>query len=420
MRTYDVIENELYIGGVSARDLILKFGSPLYVYDESIIKERVRKLLTSVQYENLRIHYAMKANSNLRILELLRKEGCYIDAVSQEEVLIALKAGFPPQKILYTAINLSLEDMWFAVKHKIRLNIGSLIALEIFGEYFPGSSVSIRINPDFGAGHHDHCVTGGRESKFGIFYSAGEVNDLSKVPDIIAQYNLKLVGIHAHIGSGILDETKYIELMKVILGLAKGFPGLEFIDFGGGIGVPYMPEEKDFDLQAFGSHLDALLTEFTQEYGSKPAIALEPGRFLVAESGYLLATITDIKKTPKFTFIGIDSGFNHLIRPMAYGSYHGIINASNVEDTREEVAVSGYLCESGDVFTRNEEGIVPRLIPNPEIGNILALMNAGAYGYSMASNYNSRPKPAEVMVSNGKGKLIRRRETLSDILKTQI
>ncbi len=420
MQSISVKNNELIIGGISARELVAEFGSPLYVYDESIIIEKYQKLYNSINYDKKRIHYAMKANSNLRFLQVLEKEGSFIDAVSKEEALIALKAGFSPDRVLFTTANLTLEEMRFAVENKIIINIGSLYNLQIYAENFKGTSMSIRINPDFGAGHHSHVVTGGRNSKFGIFYDEINPIDLIETKKIIKDFNLKLTGVHAHIGSGILEVEKYVELMEIILKLAGGFPGLEFIDVGGGIGVPYRPEEKDFDLVKLGIFIGDMMSSFTKKYGSRPYLALEPGKFLSAESGFLLTTVTDIKNNPKFSFAGVDSGFNHLIRPMAYGSYHHIINASRIEDVKKNVVIAGYLCESGDTFTRSEEGIEAREISNPQPGDILAILNAGAYGYSMSSNYNSRPRPAEVMVREGTARLVRRRENFEDLTATQI
>ncbi len=420
MKAYEVNNNEICIGGISAANLISKFGSPLYVYNESVIKERYRSLYRAIPYEKKRIHYAMKANSNIRILEVLNKEGCFIDAVSKEEIMIALKAGFSSDRILFTGINLSLEDMDFAVKNNVRLNIGSIGNLKTFGEHFPGSSISIRVNPDMGAGHHDHVVTGGIKSKFGIFYGKGYYQDIEKAMAILKQSNIKLSGLHAHIGSGILDEGKFIELMSVILNLAKDFSDIEFIDFGGGLGVPYRPEENDFDFDEFGKNTTVLLDRFFQNYKGRPYIAFEPGRYLTAESGILLVTILDIKSNPKYTFAGVDSGFNHLIRPMAYGSYHPVVNASKFDGKKKDIVVAGYLCESGDVFTRSEKGMEVQPVSDPEAGDILAILNTGAYGFAMSSNYNSRPRPAEVLVFEGNAKLIRRRETLDDLLLTQI
>jgi diaminopimelate decarboxylase len=208
--------------------------------------------------------------------------------------------------------------------------------------------------------------------------------------------------------------------MQIILNVALNFPNLEFIDIGGGIGVPYRPDEHDFNFKAFGKHIEEMMREFTVKYGYSPYLAIEPGRFPVAESGTLLCTVLDIKNTPLYKFAGVDSGFNHLLRPMAYGSYHPVINASRVEGTKKEIVVSGYLCENGDVFTRSEEGIKPQQITDPEIGDILAILNTGAYGYSMSSNYNSRPRPAEVLITNGEAALIRKRETFDDLIKTQV
>jgi len=420
MRPVESKQNEMLIGGISARDLVKEFGSPLYVYNETVIKDSFRMINTSINYEKKRIHYALKANNNLRILQILEKEGAYIDAVSREEIMLSMKANYSAQKILFTGINLGDNDIDFAVQNGVMVNLGSLAALERYGSRYPGTTVSIRVNPDMGAGHHDHVITGGRESKFGIYYSHKGQNDLEKAAEIAGLNKLRISGIHMHIGSGILDEKKFISLMQIILDIAARFKNLEFIDIGGGIGVPYKPEEHDFNFKTFGKRIDEMMRSFTKQYGSSPYLALEPGRFLVAESGTLLCTVMDLKNTPSYTFAGVDSGFNHLPRPMAYGSYHPVINASRIEGLKKEYAVSGYLCESGDVFTRNENGIKPQQITEIKIGDVLAILNTGAYGYSMASNYNARPRPAEVLVTGGEARLIRKRETFEDMLRTQV
>ncbi|MFN3659907.1 MAG: diaminopimelate decarboxylase, partial [Brevinematales bacterium] len=242
-------------------------------------------------------------------------------------------------------------------------------------------------------------------------------NQLPQAKHIIEQSHLKLVGIHAHIGSGILEEKKFIELISLILSIAKLFPDLEFVDFGGGFGIPYRPHEKPFQFDLFASHLKNTMEKFTQEYGKEVIIAFEPGRFLVAEAGILLTTVTEIKHTPKYTFVGVDSGFNHLIRPMAYGSYHPILNAFRVQGEQKEVVIAGYLCESGDLFTRNENGPEVRAITTPLEGDVLAILNAGAYGFAMSSNYNMKPRPAEVLITSEGPKLIRRRETFEDMIR---
>jgi diaminopimelate decarboxylase len=420
MEYFQVVNNELYIEGISTRELITKYGSPLYVYSENLIRRRFERLKNSIKYPKFKIYYAMKANSNFEILKLLQKEGAGIDAVSIEEVEVALKAGFKNDKILFTGINLSLEDIKQAVSNGITLNLGSLLQLKYYGEYFPNTNISLRINPDFGSGHHSHVITGGRESKFGIFCSSEDKKYIKDIKTICKKYGLKVIGVHAHIGSGILDESQYIKLARIILDIALEFENLQFIDIGGGIGIPYRESEKEFDIESFGKDITQIMWEFTKKYGSEVSLIIEPGRYIVAEAGILLTTVCDIKETPLYKFVGVDSGFNHLIRPMAYGSYHRIINASNVEDEKEEVVVAGYLCESGDLFTRNEEGPEKRAISKVDVGNILAIMDAGAYGYSMSSNYNLRPRPAEVMVSNGIARLIRRRETLKDLLSTKV
>lgn len=415
---YEIDNNQLTIGGIRASELVSEFGSPLYVYHEEIIRDRYATLFNAIPYPHKRIHYAMKANSNLKILKILLELGAYIDAVSLEEVRLALQAGFSPEKILFTGINLKNEELHWLISQNIRVNIGSLHLLQKYVSLFPGTEVSIRINPDFGGGHHSHVITGGRESKFGIFYSQDpNYNQIPLAKQIIEKANLKLVGIHAHIGSGILEEKKFIELISLILSIAKQFPDLEFVDFGGGFGVPYKPTDKPFQFDSFSDHLQKTMDKFTKEYGKEIIIAFEPGRFLVAEAGILLTTVTEIKSTPKYTFVGVDSGFNHLIRPMAYGSYHPIINAFRVHGEQKEVVIAGYLCESGDLFTRSEHGPEVRSLTTPLEGDILAILNVGAYGFAMSSNYNMRPKPAEVLVTKNGPRLIRRRETFEDMIR---
>lgn len=415
MIDHPVVNNQLLIGGVKATDLIEQFGSPLYVYDAAIIRERYESLMKVIDYPQVRIHYAMKANSNQRILEVLEKEGAYLDTVSAFEVEIALRAGFEADRILFTAINLTDEDMRYAKEQGIVLNVGSLDTLARYGELYPGSEISIRINPDYGAGHHDHTNTGGPASKFGIFQS-----NLAQARDIIKKHGLKLMGLHSHIGSGILDQSQYVAMMDFILQIARDFPGLEFINFGGGIGVPYRPDQPLFDLDAFGQRVSRLMKDFSKAYGKEITLALEPGRYLIADAGVLLCRVTDLKSTPQYRFVGVDTGFNHLIRPMAYGSYHHIVNASHVQGEEEDILLAGYLCESGDIFTRNEQGLETRRLSRPRLGDVIALYTAGAYGYVMASRYNSRPLPAEVLIDNEQPRLIRRREKLEDILASQL
>ena len=393
--------NKLYLGEISAEDLARGYGTPLYVYEEDVIKQRYADLADNINYRKLSIHYACKANSNIHLLETLRKMGAGIEAVSQGEVLLAFKAGFEPSQIIYTCSNITEEELQFLIGNKITVNLDSFTQLRRYARQNPNSSVSIRINQGVGAGHHEHVITGGSESKFGIHFS-----ELEEVKKAAHRYRLRIIGVHQHIGSNVLDEAILVEAMKALLKTAVQLADLEFIDFGGGFGVPYRPDEKPLDMKKLGPEISRLFNGFCQTYGRQLTMILEPGRYLVCEAGTLLATATDIKRTPFRTFVGIDTGFNHLARPVMYGAYHPIVNASRVKGTEEIVSIAGNLCESGDLFARD------RAITQCKEGDLLAILNTGAYGFSMSSNYNSRPRPAEVLVSGKQARLIRERETL--------
>ncbi len=398
------------IGKIRTDQLIEKYGSPLYVYNEEILRTRIKELKQSIVYPKKQILFACKSNTNIHIMKILREEGAWIDAVSPWEAEIAFRAGFERTEILYTGDNVTDDEMRYCLKNGIMQNLGSLSQIERYGKMSPKSDICIRINPDCGAGHHGHTITGGPESKFGIYFD--KINDIKSLAD---KYQLKITGIHSHIGSGILDINEFLKAIDIVLNSAKSFNDLEFIDFGGGIGIPYRPTDKPVDIKEFGKKVSEKFQSFSNSYGRELKLYLEPGRYLVAESGTLLITVNNRKETPTHQFVGTDSGFNHLIRPMAYGSYHEIINCTNPEGEIEEVAVSGNICESGDVFTQGENGIENRPISKIREGDILAVKNAGAYGFSMASHYNTRPKPAEVLVYNGKDRLIRRRDTFEDL-----
>lgn len=406
--------NKLYIGGISAEKLVKDFGSPLYVYDEALIRQRFSQLKKCFSWKKVDVHFACKANTNIRIMEILQEEGAFIDAVSPGEVHLALEAGFPSSKILFTGSNSTDEDMLFCIKNKVLVNIDSLSQLERYGRLNPISKVYVRINPDVGAGHHGHCITGGQESKFGIYY-----NKIKEIKKIAEKYKLTIIGLHSHIGSGILNVDDFLLAVRVTLEAAANFSGLEFVDFGGGIGVPYRPDEKAVDLASFGREVSSLFSSFCRKYGKNLTLKIEPGRFLVCEAGYLLCTVNTLKETPAHRFAGVDTGFNHLVRPTMYGSYHQIVNASNVNGKKEKIAIAGNLCESGDVFTRDEDGIVDREISKISEGDVIAILNAGAYGFSMSSNYNSRLLPAEVLVDNGKARIIRERQSFEDLIRGQ-
>jgi len=409
----EVRKNRLFLGGVDVRELVEAYQSPLYVYEEDILRTHARELLAAITYPDREVKYACKANTNIEIMKILRAEGVGIDAVSPGEIYAALAAGFDPADILFTVSNATAQDMEFARSRGVLINIDSLSQLRLMGEKHPGSDVCVRINPNVGAGHHNHVITGGPESKFGIHYAR-----IDEVKKTVEKYGLKITGVHQHIGSGILKPDKFIEAMAVLLETAGKFDDLSFIDFGGGIGVPYREDEQRIDVGVLGQKISDEFDRFCDRYGKRLRLVIEPGRYIVAECGYLLATVTAVKQGEKHRFVGVDTGFNHLVRPAMYGSYHRIINGTHVAGETTSQAIAGNICESGDTFTRDENGIVDRELPIFSEGDIVCICNAGAYGFSMSSNYISRPRPAEILVKQGTSRLIRRRETIEDIFKT--
>ena len=400
-----VKDNKLLLGGIAAESLARDYGTPLYVYEEDVIKQRYADLSGNIGYRPLEIHYACKANSNVHIMALLRALGADAETVSPGEVSLALRAGFEPRQIIHTCSNMSDRELRFLIEHNILVNLDSLSQVRRYGQFSAalrpggGAAVSLRINTDLGAGHHPHVITGGPASKFGIHAS-----QLDQAREIAAKHGLRFVGVHQHIGSNVLEAAVLIEAMHALLREAPRFPELEFVDFGGGLGVPYRPEEKPLDMAWLGPQISGLFTDFCQAYGRRLRLILEPGRYLVAEAGTLLASVTECKSTPFATFVGLDTGFNHLVRPAMYGAYHPVVNASRVKGPEETVSIAGNLCESGDVFARE------RRMTRCREGEVLAILNSGAYGYVMSSNYNARPRPAEVLVHAGQARLIRDRE----------
>ncbi len=400
--------NQLLWGGVNCEKLARQYGTPLYVYDEFVIRRQARRLRQAFSACSPRLLYSAKANTNLSILRVLREEGYGLDVVSPGEILLALRVGFSPRDILYTGNNQTEAELCFALSRGVAVTIDSLSALKLFGKLRPGGKLAVRINPAIGAGHHAHVITGGPESKFGVW-----VGQLEEILRLAAHYRLKIVGLHQHIGSGIRSVQIFLRAMSALLRIADSCPDLEFLNLGGGLGVPYTPRQRPLDVSRLGRAVCQRFRNFCQRYGRRLRLLLEPGRYLVAESGILLTRVTTVKSTPGHTFVGTDSGFNHLIRHPLYGAHHEIVNASRVRGPRQFVAVAGNICESGDLFTHG------RNITAPREGDLLAVLNAGAYGYVMANQYNSRPRPAEVMVRAGRSRLIRARETLSDLLRGQ-
>ena len=388
-----------------ARTLLEEYGSPLYVYNEQIIRNQAQALKQAfANWKKTRFFYACKANTNIHLLRIIHEEGLGLDCVSPFEAELGIVAGFKPQEMLFTVSSMSDGDMDFAVQKGILLNIDDLGRLEAFGKKYPGSEVCIRLTPEIVGGHHTKVQTGYKDTQFGILFD--EVPALLKIAN---QYNLKIVGIHEHTGSG-LTAQHVLESMRQMMNVAPHFPDLQFIDLGGGFPIPYRETEQPFDVSGFAKEVIEKFKTFCNEYRRELELWFEPGRYLVAEAGILLYTATTLKNRGAKTIVGVDTGFNHLIRPVLYESYHHITNLSNPNGKTKEYDIVGNVCETGDTFAKN------RSIAEIRIGDILTFHDAGAYGFSMASHYNSRPLPAEVLLSNGKVKLIRKREALQDFL----
>jgi len=394
-------KNKLFLGGVEATKLASKYGTPLYVYEAETIRSRFNNLTDNIDYKKLKIHYACKANNNPHILKLLKSLGSNIETVSPGAVTIAMKAGFKPKQIIHTCNGMTGDELKFLIKHKIMVNIDSLGQLQNWGKLNPNSKISLRLNQDIGAGSHRYFVTGGADSKFGI-----HISHLDKAKRITKKYNLEIVGLQQHIGTdAFLEPALFIRVAKALLTTAREFDSLDFLDFGGSFGIPYMPGETQIDMKKLGTEFKKILGDFNKSYGAQITAIIEPGRYLMAESGTLLAHVTDIKKNPARTFISVDSGMNHLIRPALYNAYHEILNAESAS-AKSTVSITGNICESADFFAKD------RQLPKFAEGDTLAILNVGAYGFSMSSNYNSRPRPAEILIDNGRVTVIRKRERI--------
>lgn len=383
-------------------------GTPTYVYSESIIRERIHRLRSHLEGLPLQLLYAMKANHAVPVMETIRDAGLGIDAVSPAELLFALRLGFDPERILFSANNMTDEEMRMAHDAGVVINVGELSRLEKLGREFPGSSVCVRLNPQIGAGHHEHVITAGEKSKFGI-----PVEQIDRIQEVAKRHTLRIRGLHQHIGSGILDTETLWKAISVILDASRSFDTLDFINVGGGLGIPYRPDETGLDMELFDSLIVAPLKDFIASHPSKNlSIWFEPGRYLVAESGVLLSQVNTIKESSHRTFAGTDSGMNHLIRPAMYGAYHEVRNLTHPDGPAVTYDVVGNICESADFFARDRE--VSRLSE----GDVIAVMNAGAYGISMASTYNMRSLPAEVWIdSHGKQRVIRKRKSAAEIVE---
>ncbi len=386
-----------------------KYGSPLYVYDAEKIQHQIAQMKSAFPGLKLKIKYAGKAQTNLSILRLMRREGADLDAVSIQEVQLGLRSGYKPSEILYTPNCVSFEEIKEAVQLGVMINIDNISILEQFGhEYHNTVPVCIRINPHIFAGGNKKISTGHVDSKFGI-----SIFQFRHLHRIIKNYDIKVIGLHMHTGSDILDADVFLRGADVFFDVAYEFPDLKFIDFGSGFKVAYRKDDVTTDIVALGKKLGKAFKTFCKSYGRDLEIWFEPGKFLVSEAGYLIVRTNVIKTTPATVFAGVNSGLNHLIRPMMYDSYHDIVNISTVKGTKRIYTVVGYICET-DTFG------LDRKLNEVHEGDYLVIKNAGAYGFMMSSNYNSRLRPAEVLIINGEAKLIRKSEILDDLFKNQI
>lgn len=357
----------------------------------------------------MKIKYACKSLTNISILKLIRAKGAELDTVSIQEVHLGLKAGFKPEEILFTPNCVSFDEIKAAVKLGVMINIDNISILEQFGhEYHNTVPVCIRLNPHIMAGGNKKISTGHVDSKFGI--SIFQIRHLHRV---IISNDINVIGLHMHSGSDILDAEVFLQGAEVLFEAAMDFPDLKFLDFGSGFKVAYREGDVTTDLQELGVKLSKAFKDFCKDYGRKLEIWFEPGKYIVSEAGYFLARTNVIKTTPATVFVGVESGLNHLVRPMMYDSYHDIVNISNINGTKRIYTIVGYICET-DTFG------LDRKLDEVHEGDIIAIKNAGAYGFMMSSNYNSRLRPAEVMIIDGKAKLIRQRESLEDLYKNQV
>ena len=414
------IQEVNFFEGNNPEELAKTFGTPLYVYNEKILRDRMKKVANVITKFPYTANYSVKANTNIHILKLALEEGLNCDAMSVGEITLLLKAGFPAERIFFVPNNVSSDELEFALNNGVMTSLDSLSQLELFGKTCEKLNISsenrkcaVRINPGVGAGHCEKVVTGGKKTKFGIAEYA-----IDQIFEIAQKYNIRIAGINQHIGSLFMDPQPYLDAVTNLLFIAIKFPNLEFVDFGGGYGIPYhkLDDEKPFPMEEFKTRLEPILDIFTKSYGKTPLFKSEPGRYCVAEGSVILGRVHATKENSGTNFAGTDVGMNVLVRPSMYDSHHDIEILRNGEVVSrdgelQEQTVTGNICESGDILAKN------RQLPKIEEGDLICVLDTGAYGYSMCSSYNSRPRPAEVLIcADGSVKQIRRRETIDDLL----
>ena len=410
-------KGNLFFDGFPVKELAQKFDTPLYVISEKRLRDNYNRIHDALlrNYKYVRIYYAAKANSNLTVLKILQSQGAYLDTVSPGEVFMGLTSGYTQDRIMFTGTSVRNDELKVLADANVTINIDAQSELDRLLKIAVPQVLSVRVNPQIGAGHHSHCITAGPDSKFGL----GE-DETIQAYAIAKRARVERFGIHMHIGSGILDVEPYVLAVEKLLSIAKRVHDevgvdFEFIDIGGGFGVPYKPEDQEFDLATFTSKVITLFKSKVAEYEmGKPFLCVEPGRYLVADACILLTTVNTVKITPTKKFAGVDAGFNTLVRPTMYGSYHPILvtNKLSLAD-KENYDVVGPICESGDALAKD------RALPSIEEGDLLAILNTGAYGFSMSSQYNARPRAAEVMIKQGKPVIIREREQLDNLTANQ-
>jgi diaminopimelate decarboxylase len=402
-------QQQYSIQGIPVTQLAKEFGTPLYVYNGNTIIGQIEKLKKAYAGVDLKIKYAAKALTNISILKFIGKQGVGVEVVSPEEAKLALKAGFAAGEVMFTPSGVHFSEIEEGVSLGVPINLDNLSSLEKFGAKYGNTyPCGLRLNPNIMAGGNLKISTGHSNSKFGI-----SVQQVDKILALVSRYNIQIDGLHIHTGSDIKETEAFLKTAETLFATAKHFPNLRFIDFGSGFKVAYKEGDIVTNVQELGQKLTTAFKDFCKQYGRDLELRLEPGKFIVSESGTFLVQVNVVKETPTITFAGVNSGLNHLIRPMMYDAYHHIVNVSNPGGPEKTYTVVGYICET-DTFGSD------RPLNEVREGDILAFKNAGAYGFSMSSNYNSRPRPAEVLVVNGKAHLIREREKFEDILRGQI
>lgn len=407
------IEQVDFFKGNNPEDIAAQYGTPVYVYNEDVLRDRMHTVAQVITKYPYTANYSIKANTNIHLLKLALEEGDNCDAMSVGELMMLEKAGFPIERIFFVPNNVSKEELQYAIDKGIMTSLDSLSQLALFGQLNPGGKCAVRINPGVGAGHHEKVVTAGKKTKFGV-----AEEDIDEIFEIAKKYNLTIVGINQHIGSLFMDPEPYLKAVENLLRIAMRFENLEFIDFGGGYGIPYhkLDDEAKFPMEDFKKRLEPILDAFVEKYGKAPLFKSEPGRYCVAEGGVILGRVHAVKQNAGVKYAGTDIGMNVLVRPSMYDSWHDveILRDGKIvdRDDLQEITLVGNICETGDIIAKD------RPLPKIEVGDLACVLDSGAYGYSMCSTYNSRPRPAEVLIcKDGTVKQIRRRETIEDLFR---